>query len=223
MADARDSAQKAKTKICRFFKSRKGCKSGNECPFLHPEKESNDSENITQEAGKMIDNKKPDTVIKMSPTAKTCRFFKSTRGCKFGNECQFLHTEKPPDKLGSISEEAGKLDGYHKQADELKVSLKLSATSNKETLAEEKRVEASKDSSDRQGIVCKFFKKKKGCLRGNRCPFAHVISGDDATLKPLEKEVLLKAGKLKSTSRKQIPRLGKENTKPATDTEQVTK
>lgn len=220
MADARDSAPKAKTKICRFFKSRNGCKSGNECRFLHPEKASNDSENIPKEAVEMIDNK-PDTVFKTSPTAKACRFFKSTRGCKFGNECQFLHTEKPPDKLGSISEEVGKLDGNHKQADELKVSLKLSATPNNETLAEEKRMEAIKDSSDRQEIVCKFFKKKKGCLRGSRCPFAHVISGNGATLKPLAKEVLLKAGK--STSRKQIPRQGKENTKPVTDTEQVTK
>ena len=222
MADAPDSTPQAKTKICRFFKSKRGCKSGNECRFLHPEKTSNDSENIPQEASKMIDNKKkPDTVIKMSPTAKTCRFFKSKRGCKFGIECQFLHAEKPPDKLGSVSEEVGKLDGNHKQADEPKVSLKLSATPNNETLGEEKRMEAGKDSSDQQGIVCKFFKKKKGCLRGSRCPFAHVISGDGATLKPLAKEVLKKASR--STSRKQIPRQSKGNTKPVTDTEQVTK
>lgn len=223
MADAPDSAPKAKTKICRFFKGKKGCKSGNECQFLHPENASNDSENIPREAGKMIDDKKkPDIkVIKTSPTAKTCRFFKSKRGCKFGNECQFLHTEKPPDKLGSISKEFGILDGNHEQADELKVSLKLSATPNNETLGEEKRVEVGKDSSNRQGIVCKFFKKKKGCLRGSRCPFSHVISGDGATLKPLAKEVLKKASK--STSRKQIPCQSKENTKSVTDTEQVTK
>ena len=224
MADSPDSATKAKTKICRFFRSKEGCKSGNECRFLHPEKASNDSENIPQEAGKMIDNKqKRDTVIKTSPTAKakTCRFFKSKSGCKFGNQCQFLHTGKLLDKLGNISEEAGKLDGNHKQADELKASLKLSATPSNETLGEEKRMEEGKDSSDRQGIVCKFFKKKKGCLRGSRCPFAHVVSGDGATLKPLAKEVLKKASK--SNSRKQIPRRSKENTKPVTDTEQVTR
>ena len=222
MADASVSAPKAKTKICRFFKSKKGCKYGNECQFLHPENASNDVENIPQEGGKMIDSKKkPDTVIKTSPTAKTCRFFQSTRGCKFGDECQFLHTEKPSDKLGSISAEVGKLDGNHKEGDELKVSLKLSATPNNETLGKEKRMDAGKYSSNRQGIVCKFFKKKKGCLRGSRCPFAHVISGDGATLKPLAKDVLRKASK--STSRKQIPPKSKENTKPVTSTEQVTK
>lgn len=223
MADAPDSTPKAKTQICRFFKSKKGCKYGNECQFLHPEKASNDIENIPQDGGKMIDNikKKPDTVIKTSPTAKTCRFFKSTKGCKFGNECKFLHREKPTDKLESIPAEVGKLDGNHKQGDELKVSLKLSATPNNETMGKEKRIEPGKDSSDRQGIVCKFFKKKKGCLRGSRCPFAHVISGDGATLKPLAKEVLRKASK--ATSRKQIPHQGKENTKPVSDTEHVTK
>ena len=225
MADATDSTPRAKTKICRFFKSKAGCKFGHECQFLHPEKASNGADSISQEAGKKIDKKKqPDTAIKTSPTAKTCRFFKSKRGCKFGNECQFLHTEKPPDKLGSISEEVGKVDGNHKQAHELKVSLKLTATpiANNEALTEEKRMEAGKDSSDRQGIVCKFFKKKKGCLRGSRCPFAHVISGDGATLKPLAKEVLKKASK-STSSRKQIPRQSKENTKPVADTEHVTK
>ena len=228
MADAPDSASKAKTKNCRFFKSKNDCKFGNECRFLHPEKESNDSENIPQQVGKMTgDKQKRDTMIKMSPTAKTCRFFQSKRGCKFGNECQFLHTGKPPDKLENISEEVGKPDGNHKQADELKVSLKLSATpwpnndDHRETLGEEKSMEAGKDSSDGQGVVCKFFKKKRGCLRGSRCPFAHVVSGDGATLKPLAKEVLKKASD--STSRKQIPRQSKENTKPVTDTEQVTR
>ena len=227
MADANDSTPKARTKICRFFKSRKGCKFGNECQFLHPEKESNHSEIVPQEAGKMIVEKKQpdsDAAIKTSTTAKTCRFFKSKRGCKFGNECQFLHTEKPPDKLGSISEEVGKLDGNHKQADEPKVSLKLPATplaSNK-PLTEEKRMEVGKDPSDRQGIVCKFFKKKKGCLRGSRCPFAHVISGDGAILKPVAKEVLKKASKCTSSSKK-ITNQSKENTKPVANTKQVTK
>lgn len=205
MADAPDSTPKAKSKICRFFKSKKGCKFGNECQFLHPEKVSNDSGNISQEAGKMIVNKKqPDTADtnKTLPTAKTCRFFKNKRGCKFGNEYQFLHTEKLPDESGSISEEVGELDSDHKQADELidiklKLSLK-SAAPNNETLGEEKRVEECKDSSDLQGIACRFFKRKKGCLRGSRCPFAHVISGDGATLKPLAQEVLKKV--IKSTS-----------------------
>lgn len=229
MADATDSTPKAKSKICRFFKSKKGCKFGNECQFLHPEKVSNDSGNISQEAGKMIVNKKqPDTADtnKTLPTAKTCRFFKNKRGCKFGNECQFLHTEKLPDESGSISEEVGELDSDHKQADELidiklKLSLK-SAAPNNETLGEEKRVEECKDSSDLQGIACRFFKRKKGCLRGSRCPFAHVISGDGATLKPLAQEVLKKAIKSTSSS-KQIPHQSKENFKPVTDTEQVSK
>lgn len=64
----------------------------------------------------MIDNikKKFDIVIKMLLIVKICRFFKSIKGCKFGNECKFLYREKLIDKLESILVEVGKLDGNYK-------------------------------------------------------------------------------------------------------------
>lgn len=204
MADA--PGPTAKTKTCRFFETKKGCKFGNDCSFLHPEKLSNESGSIS------LDNqKKPDSA------AKICRFVQSKRGCQFGNECHFLHTEKVPNESGSISQEVGKLNDDHKQSDtDINLSSKP-ATPNNKTLAEQKGMEEHKDSSDRQGIVCKFFKKKKGCLRGNRCPFVHVASGDGATLKPLAKKNPNKANKPTS------PHQGKEISRPIDDTEQVAK
>lgn len=228
MADAPGSSAKT-TKICRFFRSKKGCKFGNECQFLHPESVSNDSGSISQETGKVLDdmNKKPDTadLSKTSSTAKTCRFFKSKRGCKFGNECQFLHPEKVSNESGSIANEVDKPNDEQKTSDVDKIDLSSkSATPNNETLVdiEEKGMKEHKDSSDRQRTVCKFYQRKKGCLRGNKCPFAHVISGDGATLKPVTKEIPRKTRKPTLPS-KQIPQQSKEVTKSITDNKQATK
>lgn len=233
MADAAEapgsSSAITKTKICRFFQNKKGCKFGNECQFLHREKVSNNSGHISQEAGKMLDDKKqPDKVTdtadsKTSSTAKTCRFINSKRGCKFGNECQFLHPKKIWSESGSMVNEVDKPNDDQKTSDgdNIDSCLKSGATNN-EILVEEKGTKLHKDCSDRQGIVCKFFQKKKGCLRGNKCPFSHVISGDGAISKPLTKAVSKKTSNPTLPSKK-IPQQSKGVTKPFTDNKQVTK
>ncbi|XP_078374133.1 uncharacterized protein LOC144657650 isoform X1 [Oculina patagonica] len=229
MADAPGLSAKT-TKICRFFQSKKGCKFGNECQFLHPESVSNDSGSISQEAGKVLDdmNKKPDTadLSKTSPRPKTCRFFKSKRGCKFGNECQFLHPEKVSNESESMTNEVDEPNDEQKTSDPNITDLSSKSVTpnidNIETLVEEKGKKENKDSSDRQGLVCKFFQKKKGCLRGNRCPFVHVISGDGATSKPVTKEIPKKTSKPTLPSKK-IPHQRNKVTKSDTDNKPVTK
>ena len=225
------SSSTTETKICRFFKSKKGCKLGNECRFLHTEKLLNDSTKISQEADKISDDKKqPDVgnIGKTSTTVKTCRFSRSKRGCKFGNECQFLHAEKVSNDSGSTANEVNKPNDDQKTSDSAIADEDLKSTTpnnTNETLVEEKGMKGHKDSQNREGTVCKFFKRKKGgCLRGNKCPFIHVISGDGAILKPLAKETSKKPGTCRAVlPSKQIPHRSKEVTKSNTDNKTVTK
>lgn len=233
MADASGSSPTTKTKICRFFKSKKGCKLGNECQFLHTEKLLNDSLKISQEAYQISDDKKQADAANISKTSspvKTCRFFMSKRGCKFGNECQFLHAEKVSNESGSTANEVNKPNDDQKTSDPAIADddfhVKSTTPNNiNETLVEEKGMKGHKDSQNRGGTVCKFFKRKKGgCLRGNKCPFVHVISCDGAILKPPTKETSKKPGTCKAAlPSKQIPHQSKEVTKSNTDNKKVTK
>ena len=209
-----DATSAVKTKTCKFFESKKGCKFGNECQFLHPEKLSNESGSILTEVDKLHeDQKQPDTSANeisstSNSTAKPCRFFKSKRGCAFGKKCRFLH---PDLKIPNESETISKVNDHLHDGDQKEAVL----SSNNETQGEEKLekgIDEQKESSYRQGIICKFFQRKRGCLRGNKCPFAHVISADGAiNLKPHARKGSKKAGNISS---KQKPHQNKEASKP---------
>lgn len=103
---------------------------------------------------------------------RTCRFFQTQKGCRFGNDCRFVHIKKLLNESIASFREADELHGGNEE----QVNLKSRTEENK-PLVEEKEVEKQGDSSKgRQEIVCKFFQRKRGCLRGDNCPFEHVIS-----------------------------------------------
>ena len=199
MADA--STTTAITKTCKFFQREKGCKFGNECQFLHPEKPLNlPGVNLTEvkklhDVPKLLD---PSNQEKNSGL-QSCRFFKSKGGCAFGNKCRFLHLDL------KISTESEKIE-------------KVSEPDITDQ-GEEKVTDQHKESSA-QRVVCKFFPKEKGCLRGNMCPFAHVTTSIDKTnRKPLAGKVSRKAGNLSSNKK---PHSGKDTLKPFMAVKQIT-
>ena len=199
MADA--STTTAITKTCKFFQRKKECKFGNECQFLHPEKPLNlPGVNLTEvkklhDVPKLLD---PSNQEKNSGL-QSCRFFKSKRGCAFGNKCRFLHLDL------KVSTESEKIE-------------KVSEPDITDQ-GEEKVTDQHKESSA-QRVVCKFFPKEKGCLRGNMCPFAHVTTSIDKTnRKPLAGKVSRKAGNLSSNKK---PHLRKDTLKPFMAVKQIT-
>ena len=108
---------------------------------------------------------------------KACRFFYTKRGCKFGYECQFLHSSKTSSQPGNVVNE----DDEFVRENEVKnfepdISLNDDSEQCNERLGEDKEMKKHEDSSqDRKDIACKFFQRKRGCMRGSKCPFVHVL------------------------------------------------
>ena len=130
----------------------------------------------------------PDVDGPSTVKAKNCRFFQTKRGCQFGDDCRFVHMKNLSNEPGSFLREvdelrSGKEDGKQYELKNLKPQ-----NEDHEPLVKEKELGEQKDSSlDRKGIVCKFFRRKRGCLRGDKCPFVHVIADGESFGKHSEK------------------------------------
>ena len=149
---------------------------------------------------------------------KTCRFFQSKKGCKFGDECRFLHLEKISNGSESVLHEAELLarnqhgnEGQKQNIDNLQPHNDKNARN--EPLGEGKEIEEREGSnSDRQGIVCKFFQGKRGCLKGDKCPFVHLIVAGESALKKSASDK--SHGNTSVTPRKKSTRQRKEIPRP---------
>ena len=151
--------------------------------------------------------------------AKNCRFFQTKRGCQFGDDCRFVHMKKLSNEPGSFLREvdelrSGKEDGKQHELKNLKPQ-----NEDHGPLVKEKEPGEQKDSSlDRQEIVCKFFRRKRGCLRGDKCPFVHVIADGESFGKHSEKN----PGKANVRTKMQTPHHRKAIASPDTGNEQET-
>ena len=144
---------------------------------------------------------------------KNCRFFQTKKGCHFGDDCRFVHIRKlSNDEANELR--SGNEDGKQYEPKNLKPQ-----NEDHEPMIKEKKPGEQKDSSlDRQGIVCKFFRRKRGCLRGDKCPFVHVIVDGESFDKHSEKN----PGKTNKRTRTQTPHHRKELAGPVTGIEQET-
>ena len=108
---------------------------------------------------------------------KACRFFHTKRGCKFGYECQFLHSAKTSSQSGNVVNEGDEFVTENEVKNfEPDISLNDDSELCNERLGEAKEIKKREDSSqDRRDIACKFFQRKRGCMRGSTCPFVHVL------------------------------------------------
>ena len=150
---------------------------------------------------------------------KACRFFQTKRGCKFGYECQFLHSAKTSSKSGNVVSEGDEFVSDNEVKNfEPDISLNDDSEQCNERLGEDKEVKKHEDSSqDRRDIACKFFQRKRGCMRGSKCPFVHVLVDEQSaqTNKSASDE------NVKSTrSRKENTSKRKKLTRPSSDKEQ---
>lgn len=108
---------------------------------------------------------------------KACRFFHTKRGCKFGYECQFLHSAKTSSQSGNVVNEGDEFVTENEVKNfEPDISLNEDSEQSNERLGEDKEMKKHEDSSqDRKDVACKFFQRKRGCMRGSKCPFVHVL------------------------------------------------
>ena len=145
-------------------------------------------------------------------TAKTkiCRFFPTKKGCKFGDGCRFLHLEEPSNDSGSVIHEVNELRSGNVE-DQLQGQKSYDAIEPTIWTDGKDKEKQEDSSSGKQGIACKFFQRKRGCLRGDKCPYVHVIGGTPSG-KNRGKEVV--------TSRTQTPHQGNESPCAITDNEQ---
>lgn len=149
---------------------------------------------------------------------KACRFFHTKRGCKFGYECQFLHSAKTSSQPGNVVNEDDEFVSENEVKNfEPDISLNEDSEQWNERLGEDKEMKKRKDSSqDRKDIACKFFQRKRGCMRGSKCPFVHVVDGQSAqTNKSASDEnVKSKRSRKENTSRR------KKLSRPSSNKEQ---
>lgn len=149
---------------------------------------------------------------------KTCRFFQTKKGCKFGDDCRFLHLKKLSSESGNVLHDA---DKGQKQCKVINRENPCSEDIDHDPLGAHagKEMEEQKDSSsDRQEIVCKFFQRKRGCLRGDKCPFKHVIGDGGSLSKPSDTN----PGKSRVRPKKQTANQQKEIPIPVTENAQET-
>lgn len=143
-------------------------------------KNSISSQALTSGSSKMADSNCNDGVNDGPSKVKTkaCRFFHTKRGCKFGYECQFLHSAKTSSQSGNVVNEGDEFVGENevKNFEPDISSLNDDSELCNERLGEAKGIKKREDSSqDRRDIACKFFQRKRGCMRGSKCLFVHVF------------------------------------------------
>lgn len=184
-------------------------------------KNSISSQALTSGSSKMADSNCNDGVNDGPSKVKTkaCRFFHTKRGCKFGYECQFLHSAKTSSQSGNVVNEGDEFVGENEVKNfEPDISLKDDSELCNERLGEAKEIEKREDSSqDRGDIACKFFQRKRGCMRGSKCPFVHVlVDGQSAQTNKSASDESVKStrSRTKNTSKR------KKLASPSSDKEQ---
>lgn len=150
---------------------------------------------------------------------KACRFFHTKRGCKFGYECQFLHSAKTSIQSRNVVNEGDEFVGENEVKNfEPDISLNDDSELCNERLGEAKEIKKREDSSqDRRDIACKFFQRKRGCMRGSKCPFVHVlVDGQSAQTNKSASDESVKStrSRTKNTSKR------KKLASPSSDKEQ---
>ena len=112
--DNEDQKEIKKEKICRYFKLDKKCKFGNDCWFYHQTDVKEENESVDRNGKqnmkiKVMENKTEETIEnknvisnfenekpkkghkKKKWKGKTCKFFESPMGCKYGDTCSLQH------------------------------------------------------------------------------------------------------------------------------------
>lgn len=148
---------------------------------------------------------------------KACRFFHTKRGCKFGYECQFSHSAKTSSQSGNVVNEGDEFVTEN-EVKNFEPDIYDDIEQSNERLGEDKEMKKHEDSSqDRKDVACKFFQRKRGCMRGSKCPFVHVlVDGQSAqTNKSTSDEnVKSKRSRRENTSKRKKP------SRPSSDKEQ---
>ena len=185
-------------------------------------KNSISSQALTSGSSKMADSNCNDGVNDGPSKVKTkaCRFFHTKRGCKFGYECQFLHSAKTSSQSGNVVNEGDEFVGENevKNFEPDISSLNDDSELCNERLGEAKGIKKREDSSqDRRDIACKFFQRKRGCMRGSKCLFVHVlVDGQSAQTNKSASDESVKStrSRTKNTSKR------KKLASPSSDKEQ---
>ena len=98
-----------------------------------------------------------------------CKFFQTKQGCRFGDKCRFIHVEEMSGSLMDAayeSRESGKSHGGIK---------------NTTSLVEGNQpVQQFHSPLYRKRNGCKFFNTKRGCSRGDKCPFLHEMRDNNS-------------------------------------------
>ena len=91
-----------------------------------------------------------------------CKFFQTKQGCRFGDKCRFIHVEEMSGSSMDAAYESRKSGKSH------------CGIENSASLVEgNQRVQQFHSPLYRKRTGCKFFNTKRGCSRGDKCPFLH--------------------------------------------------
>ena len=104
----------------------------------------------------------------MSSVSTTCKFFATTSGCKFGENCQYLHSETT--SISFIQPERDKDHGA--------VRSKTRESEQGGSVVSESQQSAETTIQDDTRKVCVFFVKSGRCNYGERCRFSHALKFD---------------------------------------------
>ncbi|CAH3161631.1 unnamed protein product [Porites evermanni] len=133
---------------------------------------------------------------------KACRFFHTKRGCKFGYECQFLHSAKTSSQSGNVVNEGDEFVTEN-EVKNFEPDINDDSEQRNERLGEDKEMKKHEDSSqDRKDVACKFFQRKRGCMRGSNCPFVHVLVDGQTNKSASDENVKSTRSRTKNTSKR---------------------
>ena len=106
-------------------------------------------------------------------STRTCRFFNTAKGCRFGDDCRFLHQKKELDKVvGNTDEENERNETTATKSREINLAdlshvqsllPEMTKTSRSEAERESKEQKSSKS---RKGIVCRYYRRKGRMCKG---------------------------------------------------------
>lgn len=130
----------------------------------------------------------------LSTSKAICQFYKSSRGCKFGTNCRFVHS-LPPDISAESKSQNGILNAETTNPALLTFSITSSEVKDSKKQNEELKEltgKQEKDLTHKQLKVCHYFYKYGNCRFGTKCKFVHTEEGQQ--VEPIDEDGKLVLG-----------------------------
>jgi len=185
-----DNSLKMSGRKCSFFRSKNGCKNGDECPNQHYRAEIDAGKEPVK--GVVISENDPDNELckqkqqhfDLPHKSQLCKFYKKGNCDK--RDCLFSHEDNKKEHKNGIHEETkgdfpeteqyytedGVCKFFLSERGCIKSDCRFFHTSGEHAIDNNKDLFNNKEINSRE-TICHYFSSVGGCRRGSKCPNLH--------------------------------------------------